>query len=128
MTEQEQNKTIDWGKEAKGLKEAGSNWFKPKTGMNQIVFLSNGESVKGKDFNGKEVEKIRFLISSDKNQYHWDVTKTSNKTSLYGQIATFASKKGGLSGIAALLNVTGEGQAKRYTLIDPATLISGGGQ
>ena len=129
----EEQKTIDWEKEAAGLKVSTDSYYKPKQGMNQVIFLDNGTAIKSKDFNKKDCEKIRFNISVDKMVKTWEVFRCypgekPSKNGLYGQIATFASKKGGLSEKAIFLNVVGNGKETKYTVIDPATLIQGGGQ
>jgi hypothetical protein len=118
----EETKGIDWNKEEKELKSKGETYWKQTPGTHQIVFLNNGEPKLGKDFDGKDCEKVQFLISVNKQQYQWDVTRSKTKNSLYGQIAIFASKKGGLAGQAIYLNVTGTKKETRYALIDPTTL------
>lgn len=115
----------NWEEENKQLKDKSENYWKPKQGMNQLVFLDNGELTKGKDFQGKEVDKVRFLISVDKQQYWWDVNKAQTRNSLYGQIVQLASKKGSLAGMMVLLNVAGQKKETRYTLIDPTQIPSG---
>jgi len=118
----EQKKGINWEEENKQLKEKSENYWKPKQGMNQLVFLDNGEFTKGKDFQGKEVDKVRFLVSVDKQQYWWDVNKAQTRNSLYGQITQLASRKGSLAGMMALLNVAGQKKDTRYALIDPTQI------
>ena len=129
----EEQKTVDWGKEVEGLKVSTDSFYKPKQGMNQVIFLDNGTEVKGKDYNKKDCAKVRFQVSVDKMVKTWEVFRCypgekPSKNGLYGQIAIFASKKGGLAEKAIFLNVVGNGKETKYTVIDPATLIQGGGQ
>ena len=123
----DEQKTINWQKEEKELKTGSENFWKPKQGMNQIVFLDNGTITKGLNFDKKECEKIRFQISVNKEVKTWEVKRCDKGTqptenSLYGQIAKFASAKGGLTGQVVWLNVTGQEQQTRYTLINPTAL------
>lgn len=125
----EECKNINWEEENKQLKERGENYWKPKQGINQLVFLDDGGLIKGKDFLGKEVDKVRFLVSVDKQQFWWDVQKSQSKTSLYGQIVRFALLREKLAGQLALLSVVGEKKETRYSLIDPSAVMGhGGGQ
>lgn len=120
--------SMDWLKEEKELKESDEEWFRPKQGMSQLVFLDEGTLVKGKDFQGKEVDKVRFLVSVDKKTLAWEVIKVKKKSSLYGQIVRFATLHEKLTGQLVLLNVVGEKKDTRYSLIDPSAVMGQGGR
>ena len=130
--ETEQQKTIDWKKEVANLKEKTEFW-EPKEGTTFFVFLENGEDVQGKDYQKKDCVKHRFKVSVNKEIKVWEIFKNypnenPSKNGLYGQIARFASTKGGLIGQAVILNRQGKGKETKYALIDPTSLTTGGGQ
>ena len=90
---------MDYEKEF-GTLNKGSNTFKPETGINELVIMSEPEETTFEDNDGKITEQIvmEVSLSDDTDNQRWFVGKGKTTVSAYGQLMAIGKSKGKLLG------------------------------
>ncbi len=113
----EEQTTINYGEELTKLEEKTKmNVWKPGEGSHIVTFLSEPEDCAWTKDTGEKVEQWKFLIEVKGEQCVWFIPKSSQRTSIRGQLVKLGSLKGKLMGVQTTVIVVGKGKERRYTV------------
>ena len=121
MTEQH----IDYASEAQQLVDREErNWWVPSQGQHVIQILSEGDQFSGTDFQGNPVQKVRYKIKVNNQDFDWSITKSKTKTGLWGQLVLLIrSRNNQVNATIFNLVVKGEKKARQYTILEALPLL-----
>lgn len=117
----DEQKELDWQSEAENLSEGGdgAEYWSPDEGQQEVTFLDDGVGYEDqKKFDDAPRSYVKFRVEVDGTEFIWDMAKGSTPGSKFGQIARYASRKGGLEGESITWFRQGEGQQTNHVLMD----------
>ncbi len=108
---------MDYRKEKENLVDK-VEYLKLKEGSHNVVFIDDGKEVMRTFPNDagvdEETKRMQFNVEVNAEPYLWEMSKTTAKNSLYGQLIVVGAIMNTLIGKKVNVLVQGTGKAKRY--------------
>ena len=110
---------MNYAEEVKKLEEnqESREWFNPQPGQTLVKIVEVGGDYET-EFDGRTIQKKRFVVEVNGKEMNWGVSKGVTKASLYGQLLLAGKNMLGLEGKTLTLLVKFDGKKRDYTILE----------